>query len=178
MIKTFLHWLHRVEDAVLILLLAAMIGLSASQIILRNLFDTGLIWADPLLRVLVLWTGLLGATVASRDNKHIRIDLFSRFFSRRVHEAIQFVVGLFTAAVCAVIAWYAARWVQLDYQDSLTAFSGLPAWVLELIIPLAFALIALRYLLHSLVWLKLCCTTANSSLEQQSPSATKQSEHQ
>ena len=137
----------------LIGLLIGMILLASGQIMLRNFFDTGFVWIDPLLRVLVLWSGLIGATVASRDNKHIRIDLLSRYFHKRIHLGLQVLVGLFTSIVCIIIAWYGAKWVQMDYQDQLLAFANLPSWVLELIIPLAFALIALRYLTHSLRWL-------------------------
>ena len=145
--------IHLVEDSLLISLLVTMIVLASGQILMRNFLDMGIIWIDPLLRVLVLWTGMIGATVASRDNKHIRIDLLTRFFPRRTHMAIQFFVGLFTAFVCGVIAWFGARWVLMDFRDGLTGFSGLPSWVLEVIIPLAFGLIAIRYLIHSVSWL-------------------------
>jgi TRAP-type C4-dicarboxylate transport system permease small subunit len=106
-----------------------------------------------LLRLLVLWTGLTGAAVASRDNRHIRIDLFSKLISTRLHLFVQVIVGLFTTSVCAIIAWHGASWVWMDYSDRLTAFQDTPAWMLEVIIPLAFGLIALRYLLHSIQWL-------------------------
>ncbi|MCK4707379.1 MAG: TRAP transporter small permease [Gammaproteobacteria bacterium] len=130
-----------------------MILLSSGQIVLRNFFDIGIIWIDPLLRVLVLWTALVGATVASRENKHIRIDLISRLFTKRFHLGIQVFIGLFTASICAIIAWHGSRWVLMDYQDKLTSFSGLPSWVMEVIIPIAFGLIAIRYLMHSFCWL-------------------------
>ena len=106
-----------------------MILFSSGQIILRNFFDFGVIWIDPLLRALVLWTGLIGATVASRDNKHIRIDLISRLFNKRIHLAIQVFVGLFTVVICSIIAWHGSRWVLMDYQDRLTSFADLPSWV-------------------------------------------------
>ena len=137
----------------LISLLISMILLSSGQIVLRNFFDIGIIWIDPLLRVLVLWTALVGATVASRENKHIRIDLISRLFTKRFHLGIQVFIGLFTASICAIIAWHGSRWVLMDYQDKLTSFSGLPSWVMEVIIPIAFGLIAIRYLMHSFCWL-------------------------
>ena len=53
--------LHRAEDAVLALLLGATIVLASLQILLRGIFGTGIGWVDPLVRVLVLWLGLLGA---------------------------------------------------------------------------------------------------------------------
>ncbi len=147
---------HLLEDSLLMLLLSSMIILASGQIILRNFFDFGFIWIDPLLRLLVLWTGLIGATVASRDNKHIRIDLLSRYLSKDAHLFIQFLVGLFTSFICTIIAWHGASWVLLDYQDNLLGFQDLPAWIMESIIPLAFGLIALRYLTHSVTWFIMC----------------------
>lgn len=146
---------HRIEDILLVLLLSSMITLASTQIILRNLFDFGLVWADPLLRIMVLWLGLIGATVVSRDNRHIRIDLISRFFSKNVHLLIQSFIGLFTAYICLVIAWYGATWVILDYSDNLKGLIGIPAWALEIIVPFTFALIGLRYFLFSTRWARL-----------------------
>ncbi len=153
--KTLNRSIHFMEDSLLIILVVSMIVLATGQIGLRNFFDVGIVWIDPLLRVLVLWTGLIGATVASRSNKHIRIDLLSHFFKKRVHMAMQSFIALFTTLVCAVIAWHGARWVYMDYADSLTAFAGLPAWALELIIPIAFGLIAMRYTIHCVQWFRM-----------------------
>lgn len=137
--------IHRIEDALLVALLSVMILLSATQILLRNFFDFGFIWADPLLRVLVLWLGMIGATVATRDNKHIRIDLSSRFFKRNTHRLIQSVIGQFSAWVCLIVAWHGMTWIRLDYDYGVIAFAGIPAWMLEIIIPISFALIGIRY---------------------------------
>ena len=67
--------LHRVEDAVLALLLGAMILLAPLQIALRLFFNEGLTWADPLIRVLVLWVGLFGAISASRGALPVRCSM-------------------------------------------------------------------------------------------------------
>lgn len=131
------------------LLLGAMIVLAFLQIISRNLFDAGFLWIDPTLRVLVLWLGLVGATVATRDNRHIRIDLFHSVFGKNTHRAIQSGVELFSAAVCLLIGWFGLQWIRWDYEDGTVAFAGIPAWMLELIVPLAFSLIGLRYLVKS-----------------------------
>ncbi len=141
---------HRLEDLLLIGLLSAMIILASTQIVLRNLFDFGLVWADPLIRIMVLWLGLTGATVASRNNKHIRIDLLSRYFSKKINLIIQALVSLFSTWVCIVIAWHGAHWIRLEYTDEMPGFAGIPAWILEIIIPLSFALIGIRYCLISL----------------------------
>ena len=152
--NSWIQRLHRVEDALLFILLSVMLVLAGLQILLRNFFDAGIIWADPLLRVMVLWLGLIGATVATRDNKHIRIDLLSRFLSRNTHRLIQVFIGQISAWTCLVIAWFGFTWVWFDYVDGFEGVAGIPAWMLEIIVPLSFALIGLRYAWMSLGWLQ------------------------
>lgn len=146
---SWLQRLHRMEDALLVVLLGAMIGLASTQILLRNLLDSGFVWIDPVLRVLVLWLGLLGATVATRFNKHISIDLLSRYFDGNTHHLLQAAVEQVSAWTCLVIAAYGFDWIRLDFADGLVAFAGIPAWMLEAIIPVSFGVIGLRYLAMS-----------------------------
>lgn len=141
----FLRIVNRAEDGILIVLLTGMIGFAIVQIILRNFFGTGITWADPLLRTLVLWVGLAGAMVATRLDNHIAINVFSRYLPPRTRHGARVVVDMFTAGVCALIAWHAARFVALERSYGTVAFGHVPSWVAELILPLAFAVIALRY---------------------------------
>ena len=134
------------EDAVLVALLAVMILVAAAQILLRNLFDMGLPWGDQALRVLVLRLGLAGAVAASRDNKHINIDLLVRFLPKPVKALSRVIVAFFTFFVCATVAMHAGRFVYLEYEMGTMAFGNLSAWILELILPAGFGVIALRYL--------------------------------
>lgn len=142
-------WLHRLEDGFLILLLVAMIGLSGFQILLRNVFDSGVVSAEVAVRILVLWIGLFGAVVASRNDEHIRIDVLIRFLPDRYKTAAQALVAVVTAAVCGTAAFYSLRFVRMEYEDGIALASGFPAWICESAIPLAFAIIAIRYLARS-----------------------------
>lgn len=143
-----LNLLYRLEDGLLAALLLAMLLLASSQIFLRNLFDIGLVWADPLLRIMLLWLGLLGALAASRDNKHISIDVLTRLLPERFRLFSHCFTTLFTASVSGLVAFHSARFVVAEFEAQTIAVMGVPAWCFESIIPLAFGLIALRYLLH------------------------------
>lgn len=139
----------------LILLLTAMLLLGATQILLRNFFDSGLLWAGPLLRVMLLWVGLLGAMAASRYDKHISIDVLSRLIDEKWRPWVRMLTDLFAGLVCAIVAYYAGRFVLDEMAYATVAFAGIPVWMLEIIIPLAFGVIALRYLLSSGLHLQL-----------------------
>lgn len=142
--------IHRIEEAIVVALLGAMILLAGAQILLRNFLDSGLAWSDPLLRVLVLWLGLLGAMLATRENKHIRIDILSRYLPARLKVLGNAVTALFSAAVCAILAWHSGRFVHYEWQDGSEIFYNVPAWLAELILPVGFGIMALRFAL--LAW--------------------------
>ncbi len=145
--------LAAVEDGILVSLLATMIGLAATQIGLRILWDSSIGWGDPLLRVTVMWVGLLGAMAASRDDNHITIDLVSRFLEGRAQAATRILTGLVGAVVCSALAWHGMRFVLFEREDQAIAFASVPAWMCELIIPVAFGIMALRFLTGALAQL-------------------------
>jgi TRAP-type C4-dicarboxylate transport system permease small subunit len=140
-------FLNKVEDGLLVLILSSMIFLAVFQIFSRNVLGDGVVWIDPLLRILVLWVGLAGAVVATRTNNHIRIDVFTKYLPQQFVPYIDRLVYLFTIAICLLVAWHAARFVYSEYEFGTIAFAAVPAWVAASIIPVSFFLIAFRYCL-------------------------------
>lgn len=150
-LRRILGILHWVEDSILVALLLVMTGMAVTQILLRNLFEFGIVWGDILVRILVLWIGLVGGMVASRQGKHISIDVVARYLPNRAKSIVGSVVSIFTAVVCAVAAYYSVRFVQVEFHEGGMAFAWVPVWICEGIIPFGFIVIALRYLLLSFI---------------------------
>lgn len=141
--------LHRIEDSVLVLILLSMIVLAGIDILARLLVGGGITWVPPLLRVLVLWVGLLGALLATRSREHISIDLVNRLASPAVSRVLSAITLLFAAVVCGLVGWHSALFVELAYEFGDVAFARLPAWPLQLVIPFSFGLMALRFAIQS-----------------------------
>jgi TRAP-type C4-dicarboxylate transport system permease small subunit len=138
------------EDTVLVLILTGMIIIAAGQIVLRNFLNIGFIWSDELLRLLVLWIAVAGAVAASRTNKHISVAVLDRFLPERLALAVNVLIYAFTAAVSGTIAWYSLAFVQMSREFGDQLLGGVPAWMLQLVLPIGFALIAYRYALFTL----------------------------
>jgi TRAP-type C4-dicarboxylate transport system permease small subunit len=136
------------ENTLLITMLALMVLLAAAQILLRNFLDMSIFGADQLLRLLVLWVAFMGAVAASREGKHIHVDVIARWLPGRVKAGVGALTDLFTLVVCLLLAWQALRFMQSARDSGEMAFGSLPLWVAETILPLAFTLIALRYALR------------------------------
>jgi len=136
------------ENALLVAMLAAMVLLAGAQILLRNFLGMSILDADQLLRLLVLWVAFLGAIAASREGKHIHVDAIARWLPGRVNAGVVALTDLFTFCVCLALAWQSLRFMQSARESGEIAFGSLPVWVAGLILPLAFTLIALRYVLR------------------------------
>jgi TRAP-type C4-dicarboxylate transport system permease small subunit len=128
-----------------------MLVLASGQIFMRNIFDAGLIWSEPMLKLLVLWATLLGAMVATRERNHINIDLLTRLLSPRVQVVQRYFIAWFSAVIVLTLAYESARFVVMEFDEGTRAFGVLPSWVAEMILPLGFTSIGLRFLLQPLV---------------------------
>ncbi len=153
--KAFLSRLDRIgrfaENTALVTLLSAMMVLAVGQIVLREVFSTGFVWADELIKLMVLWLAMVGSIAAARDNRHIRIDALSHILPETAIKLTRVLVDVFAAAVCGVIAWHTYRYLQLEIEFEDSVLIDTPAWIAHLIVPLAFALIAYRFLV-SIAW--------------------------
>lgn len=133
------------EDAVLVLLLGGMILLAAGQIVLRNFFNIGFIWSDEALRLLVLWVAVAGAVAASRSDKHINIAVLDRFLPGRLAVLKNLLVHAFTASISGIVAWQGWLFVRSSREFGDLLMGGVPAWLLQLVLPVGFGLICYRY---------------------------------
>lgn len=143
------NFLTRIEVALLVVFLTAMVVLSFAQVVLRNFFDTGLLWADPIVRHLVIWGGFTAAAIAASEGRHIGIDALTKFFSPKLKSAAAVVTNTFAVIAC----WYlsSAAWTFLlaEKEAGDHIVLSIPTWVAILIIPAGYLLMALHFLIRS-----------------------------
>ncbi len=137
--------IERVEQALLITFLGGIILLAFLQIILRNFFSTGLDWGDSLVRNLVLWIGFLGATLATKEGKHINIDVVSRILPSWGKRAVALIVHLFSFLICCSLTYAALKFIKNEAEMGHSTFLGIPTWIPELILPMTFGLMTFRF---------------------------------
>ena len=147
LIRNILAWL---EEAFLCVLLSGMIILACVQIFLRFFLSSGFVWADPLLRYMVLWAGLFGAAVATKQGKHITIDIISHMLPEQYQSWLQALLNLFATGVCSILTYAAVIFVRDEAAYGGRALLDIPSWGLNLVFPLAFGIISFRFLILTL----------------------------
>lgn len=142
-------WGTALENTAIVLLLGSLMFLAVAQIVLRVGFSFGFAWADELIKLFVLWIALIASIAASRDNRHLRIDVLSHFVAERYARFPRIIVDAFAAFICAVLAWQSWRYLQLTVEFEDTVLVDLPAWIAYFLLPLSFALMSYRFVLSS-----------------------------
>lgn len=150
LLKSIDKSLSLAENSLIVIIVAVMVLLSFLQLILRNFFDYGILWGDTFLRHLVLWAGFIGASLATRDEKHINIDLLGRITPKKYVPYLRIVIDLMTMLVCIALARAGYVFLKYEIEANTILFNNVPAWYFQLIIPIGFALIGFRFLLKIL----------------------------
>jgi hypothetical protein len=106
--------LSRLEGLAVTVLLLAMIGVAAGQALWFNLAERGVGWAarileasawtDPFLQKGTLWVAFLGASLATRDNKHFAIDLVTKIVPANAARVMLRLGALGAGVVSLVLA--------------------------------------------------------------------------
>ena len=145
------RWGDRIERFVLAVLVTGMVLLASVQIVLRNVWHTGLNWAEPLLGMALLWLTMLGALAAAGLGRHLAIDLAAALLPRRWTAWLTRATSIFAAVVCGLLAWAAGRYVGFQREMDITMLLGLPVWKHYMVIPVVFWLMAFRFAVRAFV---------------------------
>jgi C4-dicarboxylate transporter, DctQ subunit len=138
----------KVVSTILISLLAVMLLMGFTQVVLRNFFSTGILWADVLLRHVVLWVAFLGAIVATGERRHITIDALTKVLSERGRKIAGIVTGIASVIVSYYLTNASYRFLIDEMEFGGTLILDIPIWIFQLIIPLGFGLMMLRFGMH------------------------------
>jgi TRAP-type C4-dicarboxylate transport system permease small subunit len=119
----------RLAEALLVLMLSAMVVMVFGNVVLRYGFNSGLDFSEELSRFFFIWITFLGAIIAMRQNAHLGLDTLIRVLPRA---GKKFCFGLSNALMlgCCVLMFY-GTWRQHHINaTTMSAVTGIPMiWV-------------------------------------------------
>jgi tripartite ATP-independent transporter DctM subunit len=137
----------RLENLVASLAMGGVMLLPLSEIVARKAFGTGLPGAGPFAQTLTLWVGMLGAAIAAREGKLLSLATGEFLPKGWIGTVGHIIAGAAGACISTILAIGGAALVRSDRAAGDVIAVGVPVWVADLVIPVAFSLIAAR-----LVW--------------------------
>ena len=151
----------RFEGWLLVVFLSLMVILTFVQVMLRSLYIYAhlgwantlmgsLDWSELFVRLLVLWVTFLGASLVTRENKHIKIDLLTHLMPATWSPYRELLLSVSGAIVSALMIRASLFYIHTEISFGGSVFLSVPTWVGQLILPAGFSLICFRFLLRTM----------------------------
>jgi C4-dicarboxylate transporter DctM subunit len=138
--------LRAAEDLIGSSALIVMVLLPLSEIVARRFFGRGIAGSGPIVQHLTLWVGFLGAAIAAREGKLLALAT-GTFITGGWRRAVDVLAAAYGACASVVLAFGGWQMAMIEREAGTEIGAGIHAWVTQLVLPIAFTLIALR-----LVW--------------------------
>jgi C4-dicarboxylate transporter DctM subunit len=97
------------------------------------------------LQQLMLWLAFLGGLVATREHRHLSLSTVELFGKGRVRQFGGVLAAAVSAATVGILTYAAVGLVLANREEGRTLMGGVPVWLLELVMPAALGLMALRF---------------------------------
>jgi len=121
-IHQILCYLERFETPICILLLVIMSVVVVMQVFSRYLFNYSFVWAEELVRYLMIWMVMIGAALVQSRNDHIRIDFFPMLAGPRGRRFMETAFRLCTLIFLIILIF---KGIKIAYFNRLFESSGL-----------------------------------------------------
>jgi len=127
-----------------------MLALAASQVVLRQVLHTSLLWGDLAARHLVVWVGFFGASLASRRGQHFHIGFLARLLGPKSQPWFHAATDIVAVGVCAVLVGASWTFVTVGLDAEAPLFLGIRQTTAALIVPGGFCLMAAQFVLRAI----------------------------
>jgi len=131
-------------QALVILIMLAV----CADVFLRYFFNRPMFWVLESTQFALVFITFLGATWVLKNDGHVKMDIVINRFSQLTQTRINVVTSILCAIICLVVTWYGAivwwDYLQIDYlyPGSLK----IPAYLLEIVIPIGGLLLFIQFL--------------------------------
>jgi tripartite ATP-independent transporter DctM subunit len=135
------------ESALALAILATMAVVPLLEVVAREWLGGGIPGSIPLVQHLTLWISFLGAALAARSGKLLALST-AAFLPERWRPLIRSGCAAVGVAITALLCAAGLQLVAVDRAYGDIAALGIPIWVFTAIMPIGFALLVLRLVLH------------------------------
>jgi TRAP-type C4-dicarboxylate transport system permease small subunit len=131
----------KVENVLISVGLLSMLFLAFLQVIMRDVFNKGLPWADSIVRLLVLWVGFVGAALATKLDQNLTLEVLTKYMPERLRHLSSIVVKLFAIMVCYFLFRASLKFLGDEMTTGEEYLNLFPSWYTLTIFPATFVLI-------------------------------------
>ncbi len=141
-------WLRAGENGLLTFCLAAMVIIPLLEMALRR-SSIVLPGSSAIQSHLTLFVCMIGGAIAAREGRLLSLSTVTTFLKARAKTAARFFSGAFASTITAILFVASLQFVMQEREAGNILAYGVPTWLAEAILPLGFAVIAVRLICHA-----------------------------
>lgn len=147
--KKILKTYDNLEEKLLIFSLALNVLIVFFQVIMRSLFNTSLSWSEEITRYIFIWQIWMGASIAYRENEHIRVNLiFSVAKSKTAKKFINILVDIIWLAFNLALVYIGFKLLaSIHSRNAVSSGLRLPLIYVYAALPISSIIISIRQII-------------------------------
>lgn len=134
------------------LMIIGMVMIVFFNVILRYIFNSGIIWSEEVALLLCVWFIFISFGLGIKQRLHITINLLSKGkISPKLNAILDFMAEIIVIFIGMIMIIYGTRLVQFTMRSIMPATQW-PAGILYLVVPFSGLTMVLEAILHLLRW--------------------------
>lgn len=139
--------LDRIINALLALILLALVGVAFTAVVFRYVLGSALSWSFEASLILLTYLTFLGAFVALRQGAHLQVNVLVAALPLPLRGMTFVVTHLVVLGICTVMTVWGTEQT-LKFADDTTTMLNLPRGLIYVIVPLSGLAMALETLIR------------------------------
>ena len=143
--KTLDKIVSKVEELIAVIGLSAMTVITLVAVFFRYVLQSPIIWSEEAARYLMVWSTMLGISIATRQKAHLGIDIFVSMAPKKLQRALEIFSTLMMIVMFVFLTGISIVFIQSAIRTgNVSPMLRIPFYIIYLALPLGFGLSAVR----------------------------------
>ena len=143
--KTLDKIVSNAEELIAVVGLSAMTVTTLVAVFFRYVLQSPIIWSEEAARYLMVWSTMLGISIATRQKAHLGIDIFVSMAPNKLQRALEIFSTLMMIVMFVFLTGISIVFIQSAIRTgNVSPMLRVPFYIIYLALPLGFGLSAVR----------------------------------
>lgn len=103
--------LYKIIKVILCVVLLTMVGVLMAHIIFRYVLNNSLTWSEELLKILLVWFGMMSVAILAVRREHVSIVIFKEHMPKKMSAALTKLTQIITVVICLIVIYVGIQYV-------------------------------------------------------------------
>lgn len=135
----------KIEELIATIGLGAMSIITIVAVFFRYVLHSPITWSEEAARYLMIWSTLLGISIATKQKAHLGIDIFVSMAPKKIQRILEIFSWSMLIVMYLFLVWTSILFILTAIKTgNVTPMLRIPFYIIYLALPIGFGLSAIR----------------------------------